>query len=122
MDAQATRAALFLLVAPGSLAEVGSQNVPILAYLSPATFVLGSLAYGVPALVIREVAAARGLNAAGLAILGLAYGILNEGVLARTLTQASAAPLLADHRHRGSVTAPRCLPRLPAGSPARSPG
>ena len=93
MRGQTTSAALFLLVVPGFLAEVGSQNTPLLEYLSPVTFLLGTLTYGVPLLVIRELAAARSLNAAGIAILGLAYGILNEGVLARTLTQGSGPPL-----------------------------
>jgi len=93
MRGQTASAALFLLVVPGFLAEVGSQNTPLLAYLSPVTFLLGTLTYGVPLLVIRELAAARSLNAAGIAILGLAYGILNEGILARTLTQGSGPPL-----------------------------
>jgi len=70
MRGQTASAALFLLVVPGFLAEVGSQNTPLLAYLSPVTFLLGTLTYGVPLLVIRELAAARSLNAAGIAIPG----------------------------------------------------
>jgi len=93
IDTHVTRAGLFLLVAPGFLAEVLSQNVPLLVYLQPATLVLGSLAYGVPVLLIRELSVARRLNPLGLCLLGLGYGILNEGVLAKTLTQASGAPL-----------------------------
>jgi hypothetical protein len=86
-------AALFLLVAPGLLAEVLSQNVPLFTYLQPMTLLFGSLAYGVPVLLIRELSAARRLNPLGVALLGVGYGILNEGVLAKTLTQASGAPL-----------------------------
>jgi len=93
MRGQTWRAALFLLVAPGLLAEVVSQNTSLAEYFSPVTFMLGSLTYGVPVLLIREIAAARGLGVAGVAILGIAYGILNEGVIARTLTQASGPPL-----------------------------
>ncbi len=93
MDSQATRAALFLLFATGPLAEVLSENVPLLTCLQPLPFLLITLTYGVPVLLIRELAAARRLNPAGLWLLGLAYGILNEGVLAKTLTQPGGPPL-----------------------------
>ncbi len=93
MDSQATRAALFLLIAAGPLAEVLSQNVPLSTYLQPIPFLLVSVTYGVPVLLIRELAVARKLDDVGVALLGLAYGILNEGVLAKTLTQPGGAPL-----------------------------
>jgi len=93
MDAPTKRAALFLLLATGPLAEVLSQNVPLLTFLSPLPFLLVTLTYGVPVLLIRELAVARSLNTMGLVLLGLAYGILNEGVLAKTLTQPGGPPL-----------------------------
>ena len=93
MDAQAKRAALFLLLATGPLAEVLSENVPLLTFLQPLPFLLITLTYGVPVLLIRELAVARQLNIAGVLLLGLAYGILNEGVLAKTLTQPDGPPL-----------------------------
>ena len=93
MDAPATRAALFLLLATGPLAEVLSTNVPLLTFLQPLPFLLVTLTYGVPVLLIRELAVARTLNPLGVALLGLAYGILNEGVIAKTLTQPDGPPL-----------------------------
>ncbi len=93
MDAQAKRAALFLLFAPGALAEVSSQNLPILSYLEPLPFLLVSITYGVPVLLIRELAVARKLSNLGVIWLGLAYGILNEGVLAKSLPQPAGPPL-----------------------------
>jgi hypothetical protein len=93
MDAQARRAALFLLLATGPLAEVLSENVQLLTILQPLPFLLVTLTYGVPVLLIRELAVARNLNTAGIVLLGLAYGILNEGVLAKTLTQPDGPPL-----------------------------
>ncbi len=93
MDRHTRRAALFLLLTPGPLAEVLSQNVQLLTFLQPVPFLLVTLTYGVPVLVIRELSVARKLNDAGLIMLGLAYGILNEGVLAKTLTLPSGAPL-----------------------------
>jgi len=86
-------AAAFLLLAPGPLAEVLSGNVPLFTFLQPVPFLLVTLTYGVPVLVIREFAATRNLNVIGIAVLGLAYGILNEGVIAKTLTQLDGAPL-----------------------------
>ncbi len=93
MDAQTRRAALFLLLATGPLAEVLSENVQLLTYLQPLPFLLVTLTYGVPVLLIRELAVARRLDSIGLLLLGLAYGILNEGVLAKTLTQPEGPPL-----------------------------
>jgi len=93
VDSQAKRAALFLLLATGPLAEVLSENVQLLTLLQPLPFFLVTITYGVPVLLIRELAIARRLNTLGLALLGLAYGILNEGVLAKTLTQPGGAPL-----------------------------
>ena len=93
MDRHTRLAALFLLLTPGPLAEVLSQNVQLLTFLQPAPFLLVTLTYGVPVLVIREVSVARKLNNVGLILLGLAYGILNEGVLAKTLTLPAGAPL-----------------------------
>jgi hypothetical protein len=58
-------------------------------------FLLVTVSYGVPVLLIRELAVARRLNVAGVVLLGLAYGILNEGVLAKTLTQPDGPPLEA---------------------------
>jgi len=93
MDSQTKRAAFFLLLATGPLAEVLSENVQLLTLLQPLAFVLLTITYGVPVLLIRELAVAHRLDTFGLALLGLAYGILNEGVLAKTLTQRVGAPL-----------------------------
>jgi len=93
MDRQAGLAALFLLLTPGPLAEVLSQNVQLSTFLQPVPFLLVTLTYGVPVLVIRELSVARELDEVGLVVLGLAYGILNEGVLAKTLTLPDGAPL-----------------------------
>ncbi len=89
---------IFLLVAPGFLAEVLSENTPILTALHPVPFVLLILTYGVPVVLIREIAVARRLNVVGIILLGVGYGMLNEGVLAKTLTLPGRT---ADRRVRG---------------------
>ena len=93
MDRVSVRAALFLLVAPGLLAEVLSENTPLLTALHPAPFVLLILSYGVPVVLIRELAVARRLNVIGIILLGIGYGMLNEGVLAKTLTLPAGLPI-----------------------------
>jgi hypothetical protein len=93
MDRTFVRAALFLLVAPGFLAEVLSENTPILTALHPVPFVLLILTYGVPVVLIREIAVARRLNVIGIILLGIGYGMLNEGVLAKTLTLPAGLPI-----------------------------
>lgn len=79
------RAILLALVLPGFLAEVISGNTPLLAYLNPLIFILFALAYGLPFLLIREFAIRWRLSVKGVLMLGLAYGILNEGILAQTM-------------------------------------
>jgi hypothetical protein len=93
MDRASLRATLFLLVAPGFLAEVLSENTPLLTALHPATFILMVLSYGVPVLLIREFAVARRLNPIGIILVGIGYGMLNEGVLAKTLTLPAGLPI-----------------------------
>jgi hypothetical protein len=93
MDTNTKRAALFLLLTPGPLAEVVSQNVQLLTFLQPVPFLLVTLTYGVPVLLIRELAVAHDVDEVGLVLLGLAYGVLNEGVLAKTLTLPAGPPL-----------------------------
>ena len=73
MDRHAVLAALFLLLAPGPLAEVLSQNVRLLTFLQPVPFLLVTLTYGVPVLVIRELSVARDLDEAGLFPLSCAW-------------------------------------------------
>lgn len=62
-------------------------------WLEPGTALLLIFAYGPPILWIREAWARRRLGLASLLALGLVYGILNEGILAHTLTQTAGEPL-----------------------------
>jgi hypothetical protein len=84
---------VFLLLAPGFLAEVLSENTPLLTALHPGPFVLLILSYGIPVVLIREIAVARRLNVVGIILLGIGYGMLNEGVLAKTLTLPGGLPI-----------------------------
>ncbi len=76
------------------LAEVLSSNVSLGAFLNPPNlFLLVTLGYGVPVLVIRELAVRRKLGLQGLLLLGVAYGIYNEGIIAKTFLLTRDVPL-----------------------------
>ncbi len=93
-DGKTTRKAfwmLFFIAAP--LAEILSGNVPVLKFIFPPGFIFLTLVYGLPVVLIREFAVAKRLNILGIILLGLGYGLFNEGVLAKTLTQLSGQPV-----------------------------
>lgn len=93
--AATTRAAVVLLLIPGPLAEVLSQNTAATTFLSPVPFLLTALTYGVPMLLIREFAVAQRLDTLGIVVLGLGYGIFNEGIIAKTLTSPGGEGVLS---------------------------
>ncbi|MBI1214274.1 MAG: hypothetical protein GC185_00480 [Alphaproteobacteria bacterium] len=82
---------LFFIAAP--LAEILSGNMPLLKFFTPPAFVAVTLFYGLPVVLIRELVVAKKLNVLGIVVLSLGYGLLNEGVLAKTLTELSGQPV-----------------------------
>jgi hypothetical protein len=80
------------------LTELLSGNTSAPAFIRPWTYAMLVLAYGVPALLIRDLFVRWRLALPGLFILGLAYGIYNEGILAKTLLRNEGVPMNAfDH-------------------------
>lgn len=80
------------------LPEMLSGNTPAPVLFRPDVFVFFCFAYGLPILVIREWAARLGLSTAGLFLAGMAYGLINEGLLAKTIFRTTGVPLdLFDH-------------------------
>ncbi len=85
---------LSLMILSPLLAEVLSSNVSLGAFLNPPNlFLLITLGYGIPVLIIRELAVRRQLGLQGLLLLGVAYGIYNEGFIAKTFLLACNVPL-----------------------------
>ena len=85
---------LALLVLAPFVGEVLSSNVPAsLFVLRPTMVVFAVITYSVPVLLVRELWVARSLSPAALLVCGLAYGIFNEGLLARTLLQRDRLPV-----------------------------
>lgn len=89
VDVQSTRArakaALTLAVITPVLTELFSANMGPAEVLHPIGFLLQFLAYGVPVLLIRELAVRARVGLPGLFLMGLAYSIFNEGIIAKTL-------------------------------------
>lgn len=86
-------APLFVLLATPILTEVTSGSTPVHALLNPRVTLFLILAYGFPVLVIRELSLRWRLPTAGIFLLGLAYGIVNEGLLAQTLVRFEHVPI-----------------------------
>ncbi len=86
------RPILFLMVCSAVLPEVLSGNTPLRQFLFPPTFLFLSLAYGIPVLIIREYAMRHRLSAGGIFWLGLGFGVINEGFLAKTLLMSRNVP------------------------------
>lgn len=82
-----------LLLAPFT-GEVLSSNVPAsLFVLRPQMILFAFLTYSVPVLLLRELWVARGRSPWALFACGLAYGLFNEGLLARTLLLSEHLPV-----------------------------
>ncbi len=77
---------LFMLIIP-FLTELLSGNIPMPTFANPVVFGFLLVAYSIPALLIRELYIRRQMGLYGLFVLGLAYGVFNEGVAARTILQ-----------------------------------
>ena len=82
-----------LLVAP-FLTELLSGNLPASVFFRPQVFLcLATIGYGFPIVLLREFAVRRGLGLAGFFLLGLVYGIFNEGIIAKTFYLAIDVPI-----------------------------
>ncbi len=85
---------LFLLIIPGVLAEIISSNTAITKLLNPFDFVFLMIAYWIPVLLIWNYKNKYNINKLWILLLGLAYWIFNEWLLAKTLLENS--PVLSE--------------------------
>jgi hypothetical protein len=86
--------ALFTLAAIAPiLTEIVSGNTPAHALLDPRIVLFLLMAYSLPLLIIRELSLRWRLSTGGVFVLGLAYGILNEGLIAQTLLRSEHVPI-----------------------------
>jgi hypothetical protein len=93
------RPALVLALIAPVLTELLSGNIPAPVFFLPWIYAFLLVVYGLPVLLARELYVAWRLRLSGLFFLGLAYGIFNEGVCAKTLLLDVNVPIDAfDHR------------------------
>ncbi|MBI3942252.1 MAG: hypothetical protein HY326_04500, partial [Chloroflexi bacterium] len=82
---QSMKPILLLSIISPLLAEVLSGNVPPILLMNPLILLIFFFSYSLPVLVIREITVRQNLNLPSLFIFGLAYGIIGEGIWAKTL-------------------------------------
>lgn len=83
-------ALLLILLSP--LVELFG-NTPPIVFFNPLILLFFIFIYGFVALVIRELAIRWKLGLPGIFLMGLAYGIFNEGVAAKTLLYTKNVPI-----------------------------
>jgi hypothetical protein len=88
-----TKALLTLILTAPVLTEIVSGNTPVHRFLDPRVPIFFVVAYSLPLVVIREAAFRKQISMAGVFVLGLAYGIWNEGLLAQTLIRFDHIPI-----------------------------
>jgi len=90
-----TRAAVTLALAAPILTELFSANMSPRQLFNPLGFFLaGFIGYGAPVLLIRELAVRWRVGLPGLFLMGVAYGVFNEGIIAKTLFHDNPASMV----------------------------
>jgi hypothetical protein len=85
---------LTLLLITPFLTELLSNNMAPSEFFKPFNFLLlATVVYGFPVLLLRELACRHRLGIPGLLCLGLVYGIINEGIIAKTFYLAEGVPV-----------------------------
>ncbi len=86
-------AAITLLFISPILTELLCSNMPASIFFQPHIFLSLMIVYGLPALLIRELSIRWDLGVFGIFVMGLAYGIYNEGICAKTLLMNNHVPV-----------------------------
>lgn len=86
-------AAVLLVALTTVLPEMLSGNTPAPMLFRVEVFAFFALAYGLPVLLIREWSVRLGLSKTGIFMAGLGYGLINEGLLARTIFRETGVPI-----------------------------
>ena len=75
---------LLLIFLSPVVAELFSGSSPFMKFFSPFVFLVFLGFYGLGCLLIREIAAHKGLNYASVLLLGAAFGVLEEGIILKS--------------------------------------
>ncbi|MBN2099932.1 MAG: hypothetical protein JW753_10105 [Dehalococcoidia bacterium] len=88
------------------LGELVSGHQTLFQFVNPLSFVLTALPYGFGAIICRELTVRWGKGWFCLVLLGIAYGIYEEAIVARSIWDPNWAELgaLADYSYWGGIT------------------
>ena len=93
------KALLTLILIIPFLTELMTYNMPVHIFFNPVTFLLLLVFYGLAVLIIRELSVRWKVGLIGIFIMGLGYGIYNEGIVAKTLFKTTTVPLTGAYGH-----------------------
>ncbi|MEZ4195430.1 MAG: hypothetical protein R3B53_03535 [Candidatus Paceibacterota bacterium] len=88
------RPIIFLILVTMLLPELLTGSTSLSAFLDIPRLIILFFGYGLAVLLIREVAVRYDLSVIGIFILGIAYGLFNEGFIAKTLIKVSELPMV----------------------------
>jgi hypothetical protein len=83
---------IFILIVP-FLTELLSYNLNVKNFFNPFVFLFLIIFYGFTALIIRELSIKWNLSLLAVYIVGLGYGLINEGILAETVFMQTGIPM-----------------------------
>jgi hypothetical protein len=88
-----SKAVFLLMFLSPALTELVTGSTTVTDFFHPVGLVFLLLGYSLPVLLLRERAVRNGLGYASLIALGVAYGIYNEGLWAKTIVQPTELPI-----------------------------
>ena len=88
-----TKAILTLMIISPLLAEVLTNSTPITSLINPVSLFILFFAYSIPILILREVSVRWKTGILGLFLMGFAYGLFNEAILAKTILLQTSVPV-----------------------------
>ena len=88
-----TKAALLLMLIAAVLPELVVGSTPVTGLFNPIALVFLLLGYSLPVLVLREYIVRNRIGVAGIIALGVAFGIYNEGLWAKTMILLQDLPI-----------------------------
>jgi len=81
-----------MMVIPPLMMELLTGNLSIASFFSPVVLLILFIGYSIPVLLLRELSVKWKLGTEGVFILGIIYGIINEGLGAKTLLSSTGLP------------------------------
>lgn len=88
-----SKAIIFIIIATILLTELLTNATPITKLINPINFLILIFVYSIPVLLLREIAIKLEVGIIGLFLIGFAYGLFNEAILAQTILRNTGVPV-----------------------------